>query len=24
VHQEAYSLLLETLGKSEDMYQEFF
>ena len=23
VHQEAYSLLLETLGKSEDMYQEF-
>ena len=24
VHQEAYSLLLETLGKSDDMYQEFF
>ena len=24
VHQEAYSLLLETLGKSEEMYQEFF
>jgi ribonucleoside-diphosphate reductase beta chain len=23
VHQEAYSLLLETLGKSDDMYQEF-
>ena len=23
-HQEAYSLLLETLGKSEEMYQEFF
>ena len=24
VHQEAYSLLLETLGKSDSMYQEFF
>ncbi len=24
VHQEAYSLLLETLGKSDNMYQEFF
>ena len=24
VHQEAYSLLLETLVKSDDMYQEFF
>ena len=24
VHQDAYSLLLETLGKSDDMYQEFF
>ena len=24
VHQEAYSLLLETLGKSDDQYQEFF
>ena len=24
VHQEAYSLLLESLGKSDDMYQEFF
>ncbi len=24
VHQEAYSLLLETLGKSDEMYQEFF
>ena len=24
VHQEAYSLLLETLGKSDDMYQECF
>ena len=24
VHQEAYSLLLETLCKSEEMYQEFF
>jgi ribonucleoside-diphosphate reductase beta chain len=23
VHQEAYSLLLDTLGKSEEMYQEF-
>jgi ribonucleoside-diphosphate reductase beta chain len=23
VHQEAYSLLLETLGKSDDMYQDF-
>ena len=23
VHQEAYSLLLETLGKSDDMYREF-
>ena len=23
VHQEAYSLLLETLGKSDDQYQEF-
>ena len=24
VHQEAYSLLLETLGKDDEMYQEFF
>ena len=23
VHQEAYSLLLEALGKSDDMYREF-
>ena len=23
VHQEAYSLLLETLGKEDDMYKEF-